>query len=81
MIKLCFLRCILAYLYPVEDHKKTSNYSMYMIKFNLKGLEFHMKVTDIPKFENSNNLNVNVFELTGTASWNLVNTNLHKYEL
>ena len=26
-----------------------------------------MKVKDIPKFENLNNLNVNVFELTGTV--------------
>ena len=35
-----------------------------MNKLNLKGLEFPMKVKDIPKFENSNNSNVNVLELT-----------------
>ena len=33
----------------------------------MKGLEFPMKVKDIPKFENLNNLNVNVFELTGAV--------------
>ena len=40
---------------------------MHMNKLNLKGLEFPMKVKDIPKFEKLNNLNVNVFELTGTV--------------
>ena len=60
----CFLWCILAYVYPVEDHKnRTSNYLMHFDKLNLKGLEFPMKVKDIPKFENLNILNVNVFEL------------------
>ena len=38
-----------------------------MNKLNLKGLEFPMKVKDIPKFEKLNNLNVNVFELNGTV--------------
>ena len=64
----CFLWCMLAYLYPVGEHKnRTSNYSMHFNKLNLKGLEFPMKVKDIPKFENLNNLNVNVFELTRTV--------------
>ena len=40
---------------------------MHMNRLNLEGLEFPMKVEDIPKFENLNNLNVNVFELTGTV--------------
>ena len=64
----CYLWCILAHLCPVEDHKnETSSYSMHFNKLNLKGLEFPMKVKDIPKFENLNNLNVNVFELIGTV--------------
>ena len=64
----CFLWCILAHLCPVEDHKnRTSNVSMHFNKLNLKGLEFPMKVKDIPKFENLNNLNVNVFELTNSV--------------
>ena len=54
--------------YPVEDNKSgTSLYSMHMNKLNLRGFEFPMKVKDIPKFENSNSLNVNNFELTGTV--------------
>ena len=40
---------------------------MYKHTFNIKGLEFPMKVKDIPKFENLNDLNLNVFELTGTV--------------
>ena len=61
----CFLWCILAHLFPVEDHKnRTSSYSMHTNKLILNGLEFPMKVKDIPKFENLNNLNVYGFELT-----------------
>ena len=40
---------------------------MHANKLNLEGLEFPMKVKDIPKFEKLNNLNVNVFELNGTV--------------
>ena len=68
----CFLWCILAHLFPVEDHKnRTSSYSMHTNELILNGLEFPMKIKDIPKFENLNTqsafgkLNVNVFELTG----------------
>ena len=38
-----------------------------MVQLNLKELEFPMKVKDIPKFENLNNLNINVFELTNSV--------------
>ena len=64
----CFLWCILAQLYPVENHKdRISKYIIHLNKLNLKGIEFPMKVKDIPKFENLNNLNINVFELTGNV--------------
>ena len=71
----CFLWCILAYLFPVVNNKNTtSSYSKHFDKFNLEGLEFPMKVKDIPKFENLNTqsafgigLCMNVFELTGTV--------------
>ena len=67
--QLCFLWCILAYLFPVENNKNiTSSYSKHFDKFNLEGLEFPMKVKDIPKFENLNiGLCINVFELTGNV--------------
>ena len=55
-------------MYPVENHKdRISKYIIHLKKLNLKGLEFPMKVKDIPKFENLNNLNINVFELTGNV--------------
>ena len=57
MINIVFFWCILAYLYPVEDHKdRISKYDMYKRTLNIKGLEFPMKVKDIPKFERLNNL-------------------------
>ena len=80
----CFLWCILAYLYPVEDNKNiTSSYSKHFDKFNLEGLVFPMKVKDIPKFENLNRLStggqqccINVFELTGNVLTPIhINTN------
>ena len=64
----CFLWCILAYLFPVENHKdRIWKYIIHLNKLNLKGLEFPVKVKDIPKFENLNNLNINVFELNGNV--------------
>ena len=74
MINLVFSWCILAHLHPVEYNKnRTSNYEKHFNKFNLEGLEFPMKVKDIPMFEKLNtqsafgNLNVNVFELNRTV--------------
>ena len=71
--KFCFLWCIQAYLFPVEDNK-TSKYAMYLPFLRTEGLEFPMKVKDIPKFENFNILNVNVFELTVSTPIH-INTN------
>ena len=79
----CFLWCILAHLFPVEDHKnRTSNYSMHTNKLILNGLDFPMKIKDIPKFENLNNLNVNVFELTKTVLTPIhINTNYDQQQI
>ena len=60
---------------------------MYINKLKLKGLEFQMKVIDIPKFENLNILNIeghgiNVFELTGTVLTPLhINTNYDRPQI
>ena len=40
---------------------------MYLPTSCTEGLEFAMKGKDFPKFENLNNLNVNVFELTNSV--------------
>ena len=73
--QLCFLWCILACLYPVEDKKnRTSKFVIHMPTLCTEGLEFPMEVNDIPKFERLNKLNtggqqcgINVYELTGTV--------------
>ena len=63
-----FSQRILAYLYPVEDHEnRTPNHSMQMNKLNPEEMEVPMKGKDIPNFENLDNLNVNVFELTNSV--------------
>ena len=49
---------------------------MHTNKLNLNGLEFPMKVKDIPKFKNLNNLNVNVFKRK-----NSFNTNPFQHKL
>ena len=46
---------------------------MYLPTSVTEGLEFPMKVEDIPKFENPNNLNVNVFELTNSVLTPILN--------
>ena len=46
---------MVAYSYPVEDHKnRTSNFDIHMNKLNQEGLEFPMKVKDIPEFKKTN---------------------------
>ena len=86
----CFLWCILAYLYPVEDHKdRISKYDMYKQTLNIKGLEFPIKVKDIPKFERLNTQSafgksnirghgINVFELTGNVLTPIYNNENYK---
>ena len=49
---------------------------MHFNKLKLKGLEFPMKVKDIPKFEKLNNSNINVFEFTNKVLTSIhINTN------
>ena len=58
--QLCFLWCILAYLYPVEDNKKTSKYVIHMSTLCTGGQQ----------------CGINVFELTGTVLTPIhINTN------
>ena len=55
---LCFLWCILAYLHPADDNKNTtSKYGMHIPTLCVEGLEFLLKVKDIPKFGRSAKMN------------------------
>ena len=53
-----------------------------MNKPNLKGSVFPMKTKDIPKFELLNDLNENVFELSGTVLTPIyINTNYYQPQI
>jgi hypothetical protein len=63
---MCFVWAILAFLYPqATNPNRVVKYRPYLSTLNLKGLLFPMTMKSIPKFENQNNLAVNVFEPKG----------------
>ena len=48
-----------------RNPQRLSNYRPYLNELNLKGLQFPLKVSDVPKFEKLNpqiSVNVNAFE-------------------
>ena len=51
----CFLWSILRYLHPIEKHKtRLTDIRNYENDLNFKGIDFPVKLKDIPKFENQN---------------------------
>ena len=65
--KYCFLWSILAYLHPCKNNhpNRVSNYKQYFNELNIQGFDFSrgFKCSDVHKFNESNNLSVNIFEL------------------
>ena len=65
--KYCFLWSILAYLYPCNNNhpNRVSNYKQYFNELNIQGFDFSkgFKCSDVHKFNELNNLSVNIFEL------------------
>ncbi|CAH1099678.1 unnamed protein product [Psylliodes chrysocephalus] len=60
----CFAWCINAAIFPAEgDPKNPSSYPHYDTLLNFDGIDFPVKLKDIRKFENMNNISVNVFGL------------------
>ena len=63
----CFLWSILAYLYPCNNNhpNRVSNYKPYFDKLNIQDFDFTngFKCNDVHKFNDINNLSVNIFEL------------------
>lgn len=58
----CFLYSILAKLYPARHNpSRVSNYIQYADKLNMKGIQYPVKLSQIEKFENQNQVSVNVF--------------------
>ena len=65
--KYCFLWSILAYLHPCNANhpKRVSNYGQYFNELNIKGFDFAngFKCSDVHKFNELNNITINIFEL------------------
>ena len=65
--KYCFLWSILAWLHPCNNNhpNRVSNYRQYFNELNIQGFDFTngFKSSDVHKFNELNNLSVNIFEL------------------
>ena len=65
----CFLWCVLRYLHPRDKNDtRLTDLKQYQNKLNTKGINFPVKVKDIPKFEtlNSSLPGINVFSVNET---------------
>ena len=65
--KYCFLWSILASLHPCNNNQpnRVSNYRQYFDELNIQGFDFSkgFRCSDVHKFNELNNLSVNIFEL------------------
>lgn len=58
----CFLYSVLAKLYPAKRNpSRVSHYYAFLNKVNMQGIHYPVHITQISKFENQNNISVNVF--------------------
>ncbi|KAK5637831.1 hypothetical protein RI129_000172 [Pyrocoelia pectoralis] len=58
----CFLWAVVSALYPVEKNAdRTSSYPHYSEVLNYGSIQFPIKINDIKKFENLNNLKINLY--------------------
>ena len=65
--KYCFIWSILAYLHPCNNNhpNRVTNYKQYFDELNIQDFDFTngFKCSDVHKFNEINNLSVNIFEL------------------
>jgi len=58
----CFAWSVVAALHPAEMHtERTTSYPHYTTVLNLQGIEFPITLKQIKKFENLNNISINVY--------------------
>lgn len=58
----CFKWALLSALHPVNKNaQRVTKYKRYEHELNFKGIEFPVKIKDITKFEEMNNISVNVY--------------------
>ena len=68
----CFLWSVLANLHPAKDHvDRVSNYEPFLDELKTNGIKFQMRLQQIPKFENMNDLTINVYmtDKDGSDIW------------
>lgn len=68
----CFVWSVLSALHPVESHSyRLYNYTNFFDELNIEGIDFPIKIVDIPLFERKNpNISINVFGLEKGAKGN-----------
>ena len=60
----CFAWAVVAALYPTERHmERESSYPHYTTVLNLQDIEFPVTVNQIKKFEQANNVSINVYSI------------------
>ena len=70
---LCALWCILAHLFPKYSHKQTkrlnnpSAYEEHKNEINTGDLQFPLRLCDIGKLEQLNNLSINIFSINSKS--------------
>lgn len=58
----CFLWSILAHMHPrTNNPNRVAHYISYEQELNMKGISYPVQIKQIPKFENQNDISVNVF--------------------
>jgi hypothetical protein len=58
----CFMWSVLAALYPTNrNEERIVKYKDHINSINLEGIDFPVKMTDIPKFEKQNKIEINIF--------------------
>ena len=53
----------MAALHPVDNSCATSSYPHYSSELKYEGINFPMRLIDIPKFEKMNGLSINVYSI------------------
>ena len=83
--KYCFLWSILASLYPCNNNhpNRVTNYRQYFNELNIQGFDFSrgFRCSDVHKFNDKNNLSVNLFELNFYQDQNQWKHNLLPIEI
>lgn len=58
----CFRWCHLAHKFPVKVHpERITKYKTHVDKLDYSGMEFPVKIKDVPRIERQNNISINVF--------------------